>query len=202
MSNCPECGDSFTALGRHLAFADCCPELTHIQYETLRGVLMGDGWIGTSGRCVQAEWACEEYAKYISNKLGWACGEVKERNNRSEIYQISTVSCDAIEEMVSGWKINSEKRWDISDKLSKIAFANLYACDGSLKMRDGRKSAATIRMDNESDRANEIAEWISKSGFPKPNVQCDGNVLYFTTSDTPKLLSMIKPVSGYEYKWM
>lgn len=164
---------------------------------------MGDGWIGTSGRCLQAEWSNKEYAKYVSDELGWVCGDINERTNREGVYQISTVSCEYIEETFEPWRKSGEKRWDIRRDLTPTALQHLYACDGSLKVREKRRPAATIGIENESDRAVEIAEWIHESGFPKPSVHSSqsGTSLYFGADDTPELLSEFEPVPGYEYKW-
>lgn len=203
MTTCIECGKKFESLGKHLAYSDCTPVPSYKQREILRGILMGDAWVGTSGRCIQSEWKSEEYAKYISKELGWVCGDVKERSNRDNIYQISTVSCDYIEDNFSSWYDSGKKKWNLDIELSDIALSNLYACDGHLKAYGDSSPAAIICCSNESVRLGEIADWIAESGFPKPTPHySDGSDrLYFPTDDTPKLLNMIDSVDGYEYKW-
>jgi len=139
---CPDCGKEFSALGRHLAFADCSPTVTSYQHDVLRGVLMSDGWVGTSGRCLQAEWANKKYAKYVSDELEWLCDGVQKRSNR-DIWQLSTVSCDYIENNFS-WYSSGQKRWPLNKKLTDDTLKHLYAGDGHLKQREGRSDEIII----------------------------------------------------------
>jgi hypothetical protein len=203
-TNCPTCGEEYDALGIHLTHSDKCnPEISDRKIEILRGILMGDGWVSSSGRAIQAEWANKKYPQYISKELGWVSGDVKERPDRNGIYQLNTISYDQIETTFSKWYKSGEKMWDTSYDLTNEAMRHLYACDGSLKVREGRKSAATIGCANERDRIKRVIEWIDKSGFPRPtsHISNYGVELYFSTDDTPKLLNMFDPVNGYEYKW-
>lgn len=204
MTTCPTCGEKFSALGKHWVWSDnCIVEIPREKMEILRGILMGDGWVGTSGRVIQAEWACEEYAEYISDELGWVCGDVKERENRNEIYQVNTISHRDIEDVFSPWYSSGSKIWDTSKPLTETAMRHLYACDGHLKVGENRTPAAVITCNNEEDRIESVADWVGNSGFPRPTVHnsSGGTCLYFTTDDTPELLSMIDTVDGYEYKW-
>jgi len=200
--NCPSCGEEFNSLGKHLAFANCQPQLSNYQHEILRGVLMSDGWLGSSNRCIQAEWKNEEYTKFVNEELGWVCSSVKQRKYRDSIWQLCTISLDYIENNFN-WYSEGQKRWPLSEPMTDTALAHLYAGDGHLKERDKREPAVVICCDNEADRLYKIAEWINNSGYPKPtpHVSENSSRLYFGTEETYEMLNSIEPIVGYEYKW-
>jgi len=203
MTKCPTCCDNFDSLGTHFRWNESCvKEIEKYEKDILFGILLSDGWIGTSGKVIQGEWACEEYVKYIEKELGWIVSDVTKRSDR-DIWQLCTISLEEIKEIGDKFYEDNKKRFPLDVEITNTIMRHWYAGDGHLRVRDSRKDIMILSCYNEKDRIEKVCNWVEECGFSRPNVhESKRSVnLYFSTKNTKKILTNMDAIPGYEYKW-
>jgi hypothetical protein len=210
-TTCPSCDDVYSKIGLHWTKSDCYVEPSQRKKEIMRGLLLGDGTIVTTGKTPSLHipninreflsWVDEELGVFSNGVKFRASGEQLARYNDSDgetndQYIVRTPSSEWLENL-SDWYSTGEKEFP-DNPVSPLTASVWYCCDGNLNNNKG-SYRAKIYADNERGNDEKLISIFSECPV-EPNIS--GGTIYFSVSDTDKFLQwMDGPIQGFEYKW-
>lgn len=227
MSNkCPECGESFKALGIHWRKGGCNhPPFTKEQDEIITGLVMGDGCINLTTKTprLQINMTSKEYLIHLDDIFGILSTGVtlhqtaKERANQNnesgfhpdadeknykDAYWLQTRSHPGLSKFAD-WYESGKKVWPDDIELSPTVLKHWFVGDGSWHNTSGQ-NYIRIAMSNEKENVEKVSQYFTDCGLPQPNFQTNGEycAASFTVSESVELWEyMGEPLPGFEYKW-
>lgn len=222
---CPACAERFDRLGSHWARSDCDrPAFTTEQWQTLVGLLMGDGdihgrtdanphfrvrittrryldhlreWFGPLGTDVFLE-RTAAYQADQAERTDYAPFDTVNRDEYSDLFGFRTRSHPALHELAA-WYDTGEKRFPDTLELTPTVAKAWYVCGGWLARAPGGRERAMIKTTNERDRGEYLRSLFTAVGFD-PTFSRDP--IQFWTQETVALPDwMGDPPPGFGYKW-
>lgn len=196
---CPDCNVPQKNPSQHLTKSDCKrPEISEIQQEMLKGLVMGDGSINHHSKNWTIQWGSinKEFMDWFNwrmEDIGIEVREVKRsleeiRNSWGESYDFSeeeikdmnfhkifrwgTISHPEINTMFSEWLKNGKKKFPEGIEISPINLCIWYCGDGGLNWSGDRCSSARITTVNESENIYSIVSSLERVGL-NPNIYQD-----------------------------
>lgn len=192
--------------------------ITETQKEILKGLLMGDAWVGKEkGKSAELsmESINEEFIDWLDEVLGDIVSQTGKRNTASELaeknrkygYTVNEENYNDIYVLrtrrlpyfnkLNGWYSTGKKRFP-KIKLSPTVLKMWYVCDGSFV--DSRYPV--IYSSNENDRKGFVLSLFDDINLNPSFTKSGGGAIQFKTSESRKFFNYIgEPVSGFEYKW-
>lgn len=208
---CPSCGGSYSKIGLHWTKSNCSVEPNLRQKEILKGLLLGDGTIVTTGTTPALhinntnkeflEWLDEELGIFSNGVKFHASGEQLANYNdsdgeTSDQYILRTPTNEWFESL-SSWYDNGEKVFP-EFNITQLTAGVWYCCDGTLNTNHG-SHRAMISVANERGNEEKLISMFNNSPV-SPSVS--GKTIYFSVKDTLDFLNWIEgPLPGFEYKW-
>jgi hypothetical protein len=197
---CPDCGDEFESLGKHLRWS-CSVRVDDV--ETIDALLIGDGTLdnGNSGNYrLTVDTTTKEYVSVIEEMLGWLHNTTKkydpQQDGWKEKYQVRTHCLESITEQYDRWYPNGEKRIPDDMKITPKIMKHWYCADGNLKENSAGNYRISIGSKSWMDEAKRI-----ESLFPF-SASYAGYEICFPVSETEEIVEyMGEPPAGFEYKW-
>jgi hypothetical protein len=222
---CPFCSFEGKGVGTHWQMSDCPNPIPDSSgKDLLKGILMRDGTLLRDGKYPRIEIVSinKEFLEYLSNIFGPIMSDVSLRMKASELADInrernftSTVNEDNYHDQyrcrtkslvkmnkLRSWYDSGKKRFNTVNCVTPEILSMWYCSDGTLSWSIKPEHSTyriSISINSQTDRPKEI-----KSLFNNLNVdpRISSNTLYFTKSDSDKLLSYMQPVpDGMEYKF-
>jgi len=192
---CPDCNLPYKNPSTHFTTSHCeRPEISRVQKEMLKGLVMGDGSINHRTRNWAIRWVSinEEFMDWFDWRMGDIGIEVRECKesfeekresfkksfdwdedyintlNFHKTYRWSSITHPSIKKFFNKWIKNSEKVFPNNFEISPISTCIWYCGDGGLNYNGKYCSSATITTVNESSNIDNIVESFNKEGlYPK-----------------------------------
>lgn len=205
--NCPKCGDSFTALGKHWRYSpDHRPELTEHQHEILTGLLMSDGLIwkdGSDNPRFEANMIEDEYLYWLDDMFGLLSTGVTLRDNGTNstnaVYNWTTRNLPELEQYHE-WYQSGQKVWPSSISLTPTVLTHLYVGDGHYHV----SNYIEIGINNEAQNVQKLDKYFKGTGLPIPKhiESSDVHKLKWTVEESTVLFDyMDSAPPGFNYKF-
>lgn len=186
------------------------PHITNRQFEILKGVLMGDGYLDRNDGKPRLTLITTnlEFLNWLKQELDVLAGSLKVRNTENTGFEggktqfrLNTVRHPELREL--NW-YSTQKRYPDELELTPLLLKMWYVGDGGLhyyyKNDNSHRAELRISCLNEFDREDYLRELFSElpvnPWFSSPNIE-------FGVEDTTHLLNwMGRPPSGFKYKWI
>lgn len=205
--NCPSCGDSFAALGKHWRYSpDHRPELTEQQHDILTGLLMSDGTIwkdGDDNPQFQANMIEKDYLCWLDSLLGVLSLGVELRDDATEstnrVYSWRTRNIPELQQYQS-WYKSGKKVWPPDIELSPTVLTHLYVGDGHYH----ESGYVEIGVNNEARNVDKLKAYFTDVGLPEPDYRESTGVhkLVWSVEESKVLFEyMDEAPPGFDYKF-
>lgn len=227
---CPTCGDVYMSLGAHWVSDSGCdyPELDDNIIEILTGMVMGDATIQdhsheTKNCRLYWRMITDDFLEWLDAKLDFlVLGEYDlnqtpkesaesavesgltdqaEPENYNSLYANMTRAHPEFN-WFGSWYDSGEKRFPLDEiDLTPLTLKVWFVCDGTTQLRDHRPPEASIACVNESDRLEDICEFIEDATGIEAKLDSDRGIR-FNAEETKEFFEFIgDPLPGFEYKW-
>lgn len=210
MTECYSCGEEYDRLSLHWLRGSCdYPELSDKQYEFVKGLVMGDGYVKRrdGSPCqVRAEMNNEEFLSFTykflqplsaSISLHRTAKENAERNGRDSYSRYNNSflyisrTAPTFNEFGS-WYLEGGKRWPEDLSLTPTSLSVLYVCDGSLSGK-----TPTISCVKEKDREDFVTSLFENMGI---EASMSGHHIRLSSEEFFETVG--GPLPGFERKWI
>jgi len=192
--------------------------ITKKQKDILKGILMGDAWVGKEkgkNAKLSIESINEEFIDWLDDVLGDIVSHTGKRNTASELaeknrkygYTVNEENYNDIYTLrtrqipyfnkLHEWYSTGEKRFP-KLYLSPTILKMWYVCDGSYV----DSKYPVIYSSNENDRKKFILSLFDETELNPSFTKGGGGTIQFKKSESNEFFEYIgEPVPGFEYKW-
>lgn len=195
---CPDCGESFQKLGKHLT-GGCS---VSVDREMVDALIVGDGTMdngGSGNYRLTFTTVNERYADVVAEMLGPLYQTTKssrhEVEDRQILYSVRSICCDEMTEQYERWYPDGSRRIPDDFEITPMVMNHWYCSDGHLKT-ENKNPRLSIGCSYEQDRRSFV-----EGLFPFPTSYV-GYEICFPTAITDEIVDyMGDPIPGFEYKW-
>lgn len=211
MGTCPNCGETFEAIGHHFRLSDC--EYPTPSTETQRNIdriLIGDAALPDMGEGCKSKLVINNckgaFVDYQAEMLpDWLISNhiltEQKAENAKDTHTLYTVAMPFFTELRDRWYVNGKKVIPYDIEMDEEMFKLWVLSDGRISWRTNSKDSHhyEIACSRSKDRADFLENLVEEVGLEAAHY---GRELAFRTGYNDDIREMLgEPIEGYEYKW-
>ncbi len=219
VNQCSECGGVYSELGKHFSKSSCSESLSDEQYEIIKGIVLGDGWVNWQQETPSVEvsltnrdaleWIDEKLSTYSNGvKSGVSAASRAENNRRSgfhpdaseeaydDTWNLTTLSMESLQP-IANWYSAGEKRIPETVDITSESLRMWYICDGTIRW-SGQNSYIVITTSKYSFGSDDVIDSVLDN-YPGSHKVLSDAIRFMEPKNFFEYIG--EPIPGFEYKW-